>query len=402
MSDDGRASRPGAPWTAPGPWLDGALVVACSPRTSSRRRWRRPTSTSRRRRSASGRSCWRRSAPARCLAARCDRSPCSAVVLALVAIASRRSSQGCSRSSAGRRPSLALYASASWSEPPPVGGGDPRRAPRPRRVGLARRRERSSPQSLAAGLALVVLPWVLGYAARTRRLYLVEVEHRLAEAERQRDDPSPSSRARGARPHRPRAPRRRRPPREPHRRAGRRGPDRARPRPDDDPGRARGDRGVEPSGGGRDAPHARRAARRRRPTPLAPQPGLADLDRLVARFRDAGIDVVLRCRGTADALPPLLELCCYRIVEEALTNVTRHSAATTVHASTSTGASTGVRDRGRAIPARPRRPGTDTAGGAGRHAERVALFGGTLAVGPTPTAGSRSWPRCPLDAAARP
>jgi hypothetical protein len=60
---------------------------------------------------------------------------------------------------------------------------------------------------------------------------------------------------------------------------------------------------------------------------LAPQPGLADVPRLVERLRGAGYDVdytVSHC----DAVSAALGLSCYRVIEESLTNVTRHSAAT--------------------------------------------------------------------------
>jgi hypothetical protein len=39
----------------------------------------------------------------------------------------------------------------------------------------------------ALALVLLALPWVAGYAARSRRRYIAEVEQRLAEAERDRD-----------------------------------------------------------------------------------------------------------------------------------------------------------------------------------------------------------------------
>jgi signal transduction histidine kinase len=60
---------------------------------------------------------------------------------------------------------------------------------------------------------------------------------------------------------------------------------------------------------------------------LAPQPGLPDVPRLVERLRDAGYDIdyrASRCEGVSAALG----LSCYRVIEESLTNVTRHSTAT--------------------------------------------------------------------------
>jgi signal transduction histidine kinase len=56
-------------------------------------------------------------------------------------------------------------------------------------------------------------------------------------------------------------------------------------------------------------------------------PGLADLDRLLARSRDAGITVVVDRRGEPEPLPPDIDLTVYRVIQEAITNVTRHSGA---------------------------------------------------------------------------
>ena len=62
---------------------------------------------------------------------------------------------------------------------------------------------------------------------------------------------------------------------------------------------------------------------------MAPAPGLARLDDLVAEFRAAGIDVRSSIEADVAGLDPVLDVCCYRVVEEALTNVARHSAART-------------------------------------------------------------------------
>nr|BFE87256.1 hypothetical protein GCM10020093_098570 [Planobispora longispora] len=56
----------------------------------------------------------------------------------------------------------------------------------------------------------------------------------------------------------------------------------------------------------------------------APQPGLAELDDLVARVRLSGLPVEFRVTGDPVELPEGEELTVYRIVQEALTNTIKH------------------------------------------------------------------------------
>ena len=59
--------------------------------------------------------------------------------------------------------------------------------------------------------------------------------------------------------------------------------------------------------------------------PLFPAPGLADLDRLLARTASAGVRVdVTRC-GEPRELPASIDMSAYRIIQEALTNVVKHA-----------------------------------------------------------------------------
>jgi len=57
----------------------------------------------------------------------------------------------------------------------------------------------------------------------------------------------------------------------------------------------------------------------------APQPRLADLDCLLSRMTRAGTDVALSVTGPQRPLPASVELCGYRIAQEALTNAGRHA-----------------------------------------------------------------------------
>jgi signal transduction histidine kinase len=130
---------------------------------------------------------------------------------------------------------------------------------------------------------------------------------------------------------------------------------------------------------------------------LGPQPGLADLPRLVESIRGAGLDVSLTMDdGVRTELPARVDLFAYRIVQEALTNVLKHAGP---------GAHTGVRlgtdrsgivievlDDGRGATVLP---GSDVAEGSARgHGivgmrERALLLGGSLDAGPRPGGGFR-------------
>ncbi|MBT2472404.1 sensor histidine kinase [Streptomyces sp. ISL-66] len=61
------------------------------------------------------------------------------------------------------------------------------------------------------------------------------------------------------------------------------------------------------------------------PAPLEPLPGLAALGQLVGTSAAAGVRVDVRWRGERRDLPPDVDLAAFRIVQEAVTNVVRHS-----------------------------------------------------------------------------
>ena len=60
---------------------------------------------------------------------------------------------------------------------------------------------------------------------------------------------------------------------------------------------------------------------------LAPQPGLDNLDALIAQVARAGLAVDLQIDGEAFPLPRALDLSAYRIVQEGLTNALKHARA---------------------------------------------------------------------------
>ncbi|MFE2847989.1 sensor histidine kinase [Streptomyces scopuliridis] len=65
--------------------------------------------------------------------------------------------------------------------------------------------------------------------------------------------------------------------------------------------------------------------------PLEPSPGLGQLSDLTAAFTSAGLRVTVTTEGVPHRLSPGLDLTAFRIVQEALTNVTKHAAAHTAH-----------------------------------------------------------------------
>jgi signal transduction histidine kinase len=128
---------------------------------------------------------------------------------------------------------------------------------------------------------------------------------------------------------------------------------------------------------------------------LSPQPGLDQLDRLIAETRAAGFPVSVDVEGTPVPLPPGLALAAYRIVQEALTNVRKHAPGGRVTVCLRYG----ERDLDLAVE--------DTGGGAGDRLdgggyglvgmhERVSLYGGTLDAGPQPGGGFSVRARLPF------
>ena len=114
----------------------------------------------------------------------------------------------------------------------------------------------------------------------------------------------------------------------------------------------------------------------------APQPGADQIPQLVESVRAAGLPVELELTGSPRPLPPAVDLSAYRLLQEALTNVSRHAGPATVDVRVHYGDDgldlTVVDDGIGSVSVSPR------AGGQGLVAmrERVALVGGTLEVGP--------------------
>lgn len=64
--------------------------------------------------------------------------------------------------------------------------------------------------------------------------------------------------------------------------------------------------------------------------PRSPSPGTADIPQLVEGSRATGLVIDLHQSGDLDSIPTEIGLAVYRVIQESLTNVTRHAAATRV------------------------------------------------------------------------
>ena len=119
---------------------------------------------------------------------------------------------------------------------------------------------------------------------------------------------------------------------------------------------------------------------------LAPVPGLADLEVLLAEVAKAGLGVRLRVEGIPSPLPAGVDLSAYRIVQEALTNVVKHAGAARAQVTI------GYGDQDVTVEVTDDGHGAEPIHGEGGHGllgmrERVALYEGELTVGPGTGAG---------------
>ncbi|MFF5498436.1 sensor histidine kinase [Streptomyces aquilus] len=133
--------------------------------------------------------------------------------------------------------------------------------------------------------------------------------------------------------------------------------------------------------------------------PRAPAPGLDRLPELVEQAASAGLTVTVE--GTAPKLPPGTDLAAFRIVQEALTNVVRHSGSrhARVHVDSGDGTTLRLRvdDDGPATGADAGGSGNGLAG----MRERAAALGGTIEAGPRPDGGFRVLAVLPLKVKAK-
>ncbi|HEX4671489.1 MAG TPA: sensor histidine kinase [Solirubrobacteraceae bacterium] len=122
---------------------------------------------------------------------------------------------------------------------------------------------------------------------------------------------------------------------------------------------------------------------------LAPQPGLANLDKLLEQSRAAGLNAELTIEGEPRSLDHAVDLSAFRIVQEALTNVIKHAGGARTEVTLSyrdDELRLSIVDSGDESARSPStRPG-EGHGVIGMR-ERANLFGGTLTAEPRPGHG---------------
>jgi signal transduction histidine kinase len=125
--------------------------------------------------------------------------------------------------------------------------------------------------------------------------------------------------------------------------------------------------------------------------PRAPSPGLGRLDELAHTMGTAGVAVRVVQQDARFPLPAHADLAAYRIIQEALTNVARHSggvAAKVLIRFGTQGVESEVDDDGPAAePGTPAQPAGGSGNGIAGMTERAQASGGWLHAGPRPGGG---------------
>jgi signal transduction histidine kinase len=134
--------------------------------------------------------------------------------------------------------------------------------------------------------------------------------------------------------------------------------------------------------------------------PRTPALTLDRLDDLAAQAGTAGLEVRTETEGEGRPLPFGVEAAAFRIIQEALTNVTRHAGQATATVRVSYGPhdlTVEIDDDGRGPATRSATPGGKGILGM---RERASALGGSLDAGPRPGGGFRVKATLPLDGAA--
>ncbi len=135
--------------------------------------------------------------------------------------------------------------------------------------------------------------------------------------------------------------------------------------------------------------------------PRAPSPGLASLNDLVTRAAEAGLQVQTAISGNLQGLPASVDLTAFRIIQEALTNVMRHSGQSSSSVQVTCNAQELTLRIDNAV-------GSEAGGNPSGHEiglgqgilgmkERATALGGVVEAGRRPDGGFRIFARLPLN-----
>ena len=137
--------------------------------------------------------------------------------------------------------------------------------------------------------------------------------------------------------------------------------------------------------------------RKQSDVPLAPQPGLDQVEMLLQPARDAGLEATLKVTGARRPLAATLDLSAYRIVQEAITNVLKHANASRVEVTLDYQAAAlaiTVSDNGSGAS---EKLGASTGHGLIGMRERVDMFGGELGAASSSLGGFTVRATLPID-----
>jgi signal transduction histidine kinase len=132
---------------------------------------------------------------------------------------------------------------------------------------------------------------------------------------------------------------------------------------------------------------------------LAPQPSVDELEWLVERAREAGLEVELTIEGERRGLESGIDLSAFRIVQEALTNTLKHAGPAKAHVTLRYGehdVEVDVSDNGRGVPASAGNGAVLGQGLVGMR-ERVAMLGGEIEAGYRKDGGFAVHAKLPLE-----
>jgi signal transduction histidine kinase len=138
--------------------------------------------------------------------------------------------------------------------------------------------------------------------------------------------------------------------------------------------------------------------------PVDPLPGLNRIDELIGSFTSAGLAVSHEVAGQARPLPEAADLTAYRVIQESLTNTSKHASSPVVRIRVEyepDALHLAIEDEGSAYGAAGLAPAWDGQGdghGITGMRERVAALGGWLSAGACPGGGFRVLARLPTPA----